>query len=343
MSSRPTMSAVARAAGVSVATVDRVLNSRLPVRDGTAERVIIAAQQIGYHATELMRQRLREQAPLRRLGFCLQKAGDPFYQGLGAALQHAAAGQRDVRCVSRLEFVDELAPATIAARIRALGQQVDALAVVALDHPHVNAAIQEVSEMGKPVVTLLSDVSSPLRSAYVGTDNRKVGRTAGLLFARMTRQSGDVGIFVGSHRYLGQEAREIGFRAYLREQAPGMRLLETYSNLEDQNLAYEAMLELRASHPELVGVYVAGGGSGGVIRALRDEPGPQRLTVIVNELTAESRAALIDEVVDVVIQTPVAAIAAAAVASMLDALDGAGSALATMCMPPFELYLAENV
>jgi len=337
------MSAVAKVAGVSVATVDRVLNSRLPVRNGTAERVIIAAQKIGYHATELMRQRLREQAPFRRLGFCLQKAADPFYQGLGAALQQAAAAQRDVRCATQLEFVDELAPATIAARIRALGQQVDALAVVALDHPHVHEAIREVSEMGKPVITLLSDVGTPLRSAYVGTDNRKVGRTSGLLFARMTRQEGEVGIFVGSHRYLGQEAREIGFRSYLREQAPAFRLLDAYSNLEDQNLAYEAVLDLRASHPDLVGIYVAGGGSTGVIRALRDEPGGRRLTVIVNELTAESRAALIDDVVDVVINTPVPALAAAAIGIMLDALDGGATPVPALTMPPFELYFAENV
>ena len=44
MSSRPTLTAVAAAAGVSTATVDRVLNSRLPVREATALRVIEAAE-----------------------------------------------------------------------------------------------------------------------------------------------------------------------------------------------------------------------------------------------------------------------------------------------------------
>lgn len=88
----------------------------------------------------------------------------------------------------------------------------------------------------------------------------------------MTRVLVEVGIFVGSHRYLGQETWEISFRSYLREHAPAFSLLDAYSNLDDQNLAYEAVLELLSSHSELAGIYVAGGGASGVIRALREEP-----------------------------------------------------------------------
>ncbi|NKF34006.1 LacI family transcriptional regulator, partial [Pseudomonas sp. BGM005] len=54
---RPTISDLARASGVSVATVDRVLNGRHRVREETARRVYDAAQSIGYHAVGLIRQR----------------------------------------------------------------------------------------------------------------------------------------------------------------------------------------------------------------------------------------------------------------------------------------------
>ncbi|TGR87419.1 LacI family transcriptional regulator, partial [Mesorhizobium sp. M2E.F.Ca.ET.209.01.1.1] len=43
MVKRPTITDLARVSGVSVATVDRVLNSRLPVRKETARRVYDAA------------------------------------------------------------------------------------------------------------------------------------------------------------------------------------------------------------------------------------------------------------------------------------------------------------
>src|ERR1700679_4126623 len=71
MSKRPTVSDLARAAGVSVATVDRVLNQRHPVREGTADRVLRAAEAIGFHATALLKQRLRVDVPRRTLGFLL--------------------------------------------------------------------------------------------------------------------------------------------------------------------------------------------------------------------------------------------------------------------------------
>ena len=68
MSKRPTVSDLASAAGVSVATVDRVLNQRHPVREGTADRVLRAAEAIGYHATSLLKQRLRVDAPAADAG-----------------------------------------------------------------------------------------------------------------------------------------------------------------------------------------------------------------------------------------------------------------------------------
>ena len=70
MARRPTINDLARAAGVSVATVDRVLNRRLPVREDTALRVVAAAETIGYHATGLLKRRLAE-APRRHFGFLL--------------------------------------------------------------------------------------------------------------------------------------------------------------------------------------------------------------------------------------------------------------------------------
>ena len=43
---RPTIATVAAHAGLSVATVDRVLNARAPVNPGTAEQVFQAAEAV---------------------------------------------------------------------------------------------------------------------------------------------------------------------------------------------------------------------------------------------------------------------------------------------------------
>lgn len=350
MSRRPTLTAVAAAAGVSSATVDRVLNSRLPVREATALRVIEAAERIGYHGARLMRARLLERGErtVRTLGFCLQKRGDPFYQAFGRAFSTAAARHAPEQCVAVVEFMDQLEPASIAQALLNLGAECDALAVVAVDHPQVTAAIEALHALGKPVLTLLSDLSAPQRTAYVGTDARKSGRTAAWAITRLARGEGSVGVFVGSHRYLGQETCEISFRSYLREHAPQLRLIDTQVNLEDDQLAFEATLAMLARHPDLRGIYVAGGGVLGIIRALREEQAQLRTPHIVTvccELMPTQRAALIDGVIDLVIDTPTARIAETAVEVMLRALEARADAppLAQQYPQPFDLYTAENV
>src|SRR5258706_5578053 len=110
MARRPTISDLAAAAGVSVATVDRVLNRRHPVRVDWAERVLGAAESIGFHATTLLKQRIRADVPERIFGFLLQKRTDYFYQQLAGDLQSATRGARDIHGRAIVEFIDELSP-----------------------------------------------------------------------------------------------------------------------------------------------------------------------------------------------------------------------------------------
>ncbi len=208
MASRATITDIAAAAGVSVATVDRVLNDRLPVRYETALRVVEAAERIGYHAAGLLKQRIKE-APARRLGFLLQKP-DEFYRAFGEALVAETHAAPNAIGKAIVEFNEEIGPAKVAARIREMAGKVDALAVVAVDHPEVNEAIEGT---GIPVFTLLSDVAAPSRAGLLSADTRKAGRTAAWAITRLAHTPGKIGILIGSHRYLSQEIAEIGLRS----------------------------------------------------------------------------------------------------------------------------------
>ncbi|MFM2056348.1 MAG: hypothetical protein RLY71_733 [Pseudomonadota bacterium] len=351
---RPTLTAVAEAAGVSTATVDRVLNSRLPVREGTALRVIEAAERIGYHGASLMRARLleRSERAVRTLGFCLLRRHEAFYQALGRELNTATA-RHPSSGVAVIDYLDTLEPAALAQHLLDQGRHMDALAIVAVDHPHITAAIETLHAQGKPVFTLLSDLSAPQRAGFVGVDPRKSGRTAAWAVSRLASAPGPVAVFVGSHRYLGHEACEMSFRAYLREHAPQFPVLDTQVNLEDEQIAHEATLDLLRRHPDLAGIYDAGGGgASGMIRALRAER-PAGSTVgrsaghvvtVCNELTASHRSGLIDGYIDLVLVTPAARIAQTVVEAMHAALDRPDALpQATQMTLPVEVCTAENV
>jgi LacI family transcriptional regulator len=342
MGKRATIADLAREASVSVATVDRVLNSRLPVREVTALRVVAAAEAIGYHATGLLKQRMTEVKPCT-LGFLLQKRHDDFYKALANELLNATKSADFIRGKPVVEFMDELVPSFIAAKIREIGARVDALAVVAVDHPLVSEAIEEIVAKGKPVFTLLSDLTTPARSGYIGVDARKAGRTAAWTISRLAKKPGKVGILLGSHRYLNQETAEISFRSYMRENAPQFQLLEPLVNLDDQRIAYEAVEDMISSNADLVGIYMSGGGMEGLIRALRDENAGGRIIAVCNELIPVTRGALIDGTIDMVLATPVAPLAARAVAAMAQAANTGRHEGGALIQLQAEIFVSENI
>lgn len=339
MVKRPTIQDLAAAAGVSVATVDRVLNRRLPVREDTALRVVAAAEQIGFHATGLLRQRVRE-TPKRVFGFLLQKREQEFYRNFAASLADATREATAVQGRAVVEFIDEIVPATIAARISEAAQKCDALAVVAVDHPLVNEAI---ARAGKPVLTLLSDVAALERTAYISVDSRRAGRAAGWAIARLAKRPGKVGILLGSHRYLSQELAEVSFRSYMRETATEFQVLEPLVNLDDPRIAYEAVVDMIASNPDLVGIYAAGGGAEGLIQALRDEKAGERIVAVCNELTSATRSALIDGTLDVVLDTPMVDISMRAVDIMARATSGERWDMVQTIQLPATLVIRESL
>jgi LacI family transcriptional regulator len=339
---RPTISDLAAAAGVSVATVDRVLNQRHPVREGTADRVMRAAELIGFHATSLLKQRLRADVPQRTLGFLLQKR-DAFYRILAADLEAATHAATNIRGKSIIEFVSELSPATIAERLRRLGAQADAVAIVSVDHPHVSEAIAALRGRGAPTFAILSDLTAEARAGFIGRDNRKEGRTAAWMIAKTVKRAGKVGIIVGSHRYLCQETAEISCRAYFREHAAEFHVLEPLINLDDARLAHSATRRLIDANPDLVGLYICGGGVEGVIAAAREAQTREPLAIVCNELIAKTRAGLIDGVLTAVIATPTALLATRTVDAMARAIETPSDAPPAQILVPFDLYVSTNI
>ncbi|MBC7286110.1 substrate-binding domain-containing protein, partial [Hoeflea sp.] len=133
---------------------------------------------------------------------------------------------------------------------------------------------------------------------------------------------GKLAIFVGGNRWHGHDLREVGFRAFVRENAPAFTVLDTLVNLETRQLTYEATLDLLIRHPDLRGIYIAGGGMEGAIAAMRETRDPGEIALVVNEVTSESRAALLDGYLRMVIATPLAELCDAVVDLMIKSRAG---------------------
>lgn len=343
MAGRPTISDVARAAGVSTATVDRVLNGRENVREDTARRVYDAARQIGYHAAPLIARRLQPDMPEMRFGFVMHKEKQAFWQSFAQEIERAVASAPNIRGRAVIEFVSSQSPADFARLMLGMRGRVDAIAASAVTHHEITDVVAQLKAEGIPTFALLNDYAQGVRQTYVGLNNVKVGRIAASIIAMAAHRPGKIGVFVGGYRWHGHELRETGFRSYIREFAPQFTVLDTLVNLETRQLTYEATLDLLQRHPDLRGIYCAGGGMEGAIAAIREARGPGEVALVVNEVTPESRAALTDRYVTMVVATPLGTLCRELMGLMSEAvLTGVSDATRQHFLQPV-LVLPESV
>ncbi|MES2845434.1 MAG: LacI family DNA-binding transcriptional regulator [Pseudomonadota bacterium] len=342
MARKPGMTALAQAAGVSVATVDRVLNGRETVAAATREAVAAAAARIGHPAAG----RLSSTPPDRpevRFGVVLHKQGQDFYKAFAEELHRAVAAAQGVNGQLVLEFSTSQSPSEMAGLLRSMAGRCDVLAATAVNHPEVTAAVEDLRTTGLAVYALLSDFAQGVRAGYLGLNNLKVGRTAGWVMALAAQGPGKMAVFVGGNRWHGHELREAGFRSYMRECAPRLTVLDTLVNLETRQLTYEATLNLLARQPELRGIYVAGGGMEGAIAALRETRTPGTIPLVVSALTPDSRAGLAEGVVTMVVDTPLEKLCRDLIEQMRKvAQNGVGTQGTQHFLPP-DLHVAESI
>lgn len=340
MAQRATIADLAKKAGVSVSTIDRILNSRDRVRTATAARVLIAAEELQFYALPVLRERLHMDRPVVRLGFLLQQSHRTFYQMIAAALHNAASEFLDpVEVV--IEHMDDLSPEVVAARMLDLGSQVQALAVVTAEHARISHAVDTLFAQGVPTYGLISELTSNCSTGYIGLDNWRVGRTAAWAIAGLSKRPGKVGILVGNHRYRCQELNESGFRSYCREHGSQFTLLEPVQTFEDKSIAQDVTEQLLAREPDLVGLYISGGGMIGVLAALKAAGRGPSLITIGHEITEHTRNGLMDEHLAMVLAHPIGRLAVEAVGQMRrDVSTGAGL---TKRMIGFDIYTPENI
>jgi len=295
-----TLKDIAREAGVSLATVDRVLHNRPGVRPDTVRRVKAAIERNAFQphvaAAELARSRAR------RFAFVMPAGPNPFMQQIEAYLGEMSAWLSARRLGVEVVTTDVFDPSVLAASLEALSGDYDGVAVVALDHPGVRAAINDLVDAGTRVVTLVSDVPSSRRHHYVGIDNIAAGRTAGALVGRLVGQrSGKVAIVAGSQGLRDHSERIFGFSQVMASEFPDLSVLPVLEGRDEDGRSEQVLAQLLGRHADIVGLYNVGAGTQGVATALSDAGLGKQVVFVGHDVTALTRRLLLQGVMDAAI------------------------------------------
>jgi LacI family transcriptional regulator len=299
-SDKPTVNDIARVAGVSLATVDRVLNARPGVRSVTVDKVHRAIAELGYvrdtAAANLARRRVYN------LLFVLPATDNEFVLALHDQITQQGRKLAHDRTILRTLTATPFDPQAIVAILDRLEPaETDGVAVFSPETPAVRDAVRRVRDKGIAVVALVSDLPSSARDHFVGIDNVSAGRTAARLMGRFVRRQGQVLVITGSRLARDHMERRHGFDQVMQEAYPELEVLASIEGRDDPDLVHRLLPDVFASYPDLCGIYSSAAGNAGLIRFLEEARVPKDLVVIAHELTPMTRVALRAGVFDALI------------------------------------------
>ncbi len=298
---KPTVHDIASRAGVSLATVDRVLNRRPGVSARTREKVDQAVSELGFvrdvAAANLAKGRVYP------LTFIIPSNDNSFMRGLRLALEEARARAGVERIAIRLVDVPAFDAAALAAALKdAAAEEPAGIAFVAVDAPDVTEVAAEISQSGIPLVTLVSDLSGAARDHYAGIDNAAAGRTAASLLGRFAGgRAGKVAVLAGSMLVRDHRERCDAFAAAIAREFSSLALLPVLEGRDDPDVVERLVTDLFAGRDDIVALYSLGAGNRGLVRALRRLPAGRRPVVVAHELTETTREALTAGLIDAVL------------------------------------------
>ena len=298
---RPTTKDLARHAGVSLATVDRVLNERAGVRPATVQKVQSAIKEIGFirdvSAANLARGRGY------RMLFLLPASNGGFIRGINDRIAEANEAFGVERVSATVEFLPENDPYSASTLLDSITlEEIDGVAIMAPATPQVRDAVSRLRGRGVSVVTFISRQPNDEANSFIGIDNIAAGRTAARM---MGRYLGDCcgAILVICETMQAQDSRErrAGFDEVIEADFSSLRLLPTLETYGSTSRAQQILQNVADSRQQVSGAYITTAAVEPILPFLTPLLDAGDRTVIAHERTPFTEDALRNKTLDIVI------------------------------------------
>ena len=247
---------IARMAGVSVATVDRVIHNRGKVSEENLARINEVLREVNYRPNLIA----RSLASGRQYTLAVvmpRFAQGEYWADFDAGIVRAEAEARRYNISVRKFFFDQYDRASFEKLLAELRDETfDGAVIATLFAEMVTPFARELDERGIPYVFVDSNIPECNQLAYFGTSSFDAGVVARLLSDRLDPGSD---IVVGNIIHRGDggsnqcRSREEGFRSYLREKGFRGKLHYAALRLDDEGYNREVLDELFLRHPAIAG------------------------------------------------------------------------------------------
>lgn len=259
-----TVKEIAKLAGTSRGTVDRVLNNRGNVSPEVKRRVMEIVEAENYQPNQLARALFNSRKHIK-IGVAVSSIGNPFFDDVLMGIYHRG---RLLKSYGLELLVKETkgygAREQIDAVKELVAEGIDGLDIMPINLPEVK---EYLSSLEIPIVTFNTDIDIP-KLAFVGCDYYNSGRVSGDIARLILGKEGSVAVVIGSMNIAGHNGRLRGFIASVSE-SPGIRVVAQLENQDDDEVSYRVVRDfLEESSPDLI--YFSAAGIEGGINAVLD-------------------------------------------------------------------------
>ncbi|MEO0860318.1 MAG: LacI family DNA-binding transcriptional regulator [Pseudomonadota bacterium] len=292
MPDRPTTRDLAKAAGVSLATVDRVLNGRAGVRSKTVEVVNKTIQEIGFQRNVVAATLARRRA--YRFAFVLPLQSGEFIGQLSLRIGEVARAFASEMIEAEVLTAPEDGPHGLARFLADLSVQAyDGIAIMAPETPHVRDAIRRVEERGIQAISFISRQAAAEDIPFVGIDNHAAGATAGELMGRLiSPRQGSVIVLGESFQSRDSLERRLGFDRVMGDMFPHLTVLPSLETHGDEGRVRRVISQVLDARPDVAGIYVLASEARLPLTLAAELGGGRDIQRIAHERTPFTEAAL---------------------------------------------------
>ncbi len=292
-----TIKDVARRAGVSRATIDRVLYERGYVSEKKKKAVLKAIEELKFtpnRAAQALATRKK-----RTIAVIYPTAEHYFWNEVERGIDAAAHAYEN----SGLSVIKYKIDKFDVKKQKALLQQVmedsvDGVAIAPAHPSKLDALIALLSDKVIPVVTFNHDAPKSKRLCYVGQDLARSGALAADLMALFLQKKGTVAVL--RHRS-GALERESGFARRVEREYPRLDIIEHFNCEHSEKKAYSITRKLCAENPSIDGLFVTNAYVFIAGRAVRESGLKKKIRIVGFDMNEETERLIREGVVDAVI------------------------------------------
>ncbi len=264
-----TIKEIARKAGTSRGTVDRVLNHRGYVKTELAELVKKIAKENNYQPNATAKLLVNSQKTFL-IGVIVNSIGNQFFDDVLKGIKSAEKEFLDANLKVQLK---ELKGYNENEQLKAIDEMVEigvnGIAITPVDSEKIKAKLDFLSQNGMPITFINSDLFDTKRLAMIGCDNTENGALAGQIALLTQKEKSKIVVVTGSFGNLGNKKRVNSFCEIINSSERNFSIIDIIEGHDDNQITYEKTKEI-LSREQVDLIYFCAGGTLGGIKALRE-------------------------------------------------------------------------